>query len=224
MKRAFVTGGTGFIGRHLIAELVRRQIPVNCLVRNPEPPAHLQHPLIRCVHGDLDDLAALRLATADVDGVFHLAGLIHAITAEELDRVNGVACGRLADVCLQRSPPPRMVYLSSLAAAGPTPRGNPPRVEDDPCHPISNYGRSKRRGEIELQKRADRLPCTVIRPGIVCGPYDTATASMYRCIHRYRLHLAVGMRTPPLSLIGVDDLVDLIIRAGRARRNPRRSR
>lgn len=213
MKRAFVTGGTGFIGRHLIAELVRRQIPVNCLIRNPQPPSHLQHPLIRCVHGDLEDLPALRRATADVDRVFHLAGLTHAITRQQLERTNGIACGTLADICLQQSPPPRMVYLSSQAAAGPTARGNPPQSEQEPCRPISDYGRSKRLGEVELQKRADRLPCTVIRSGIVCGPHDTAAAPMYRYINRYRLHLAVGMQTPSLSLIGVDDLVDLILRA-----------
>jgi nucleoside-diphosphate-sugar epimerase len=68
-------------------------------------------------------------------------------------------------------------------------------------------------GEIELQRRAGELPITVIRPGIVYGPADRNVAVLFRAIYRTRVHVVIGFRTPPLSLVYVDDLVSLILAA-----------
>jgi nucleoside-diphosphate-sugar epimerase len=87
------------------------------------------------------------------------------------------------------------------------------RDESDPPAPISHYGRSKRLGEEELHKRAGGLPVTVVRPAVVFGPGDPYGASIYQSIHRARLHMVVGFRTPRLAMIFVEDLVQLILAA-----------
>jgi len=104
-----------------------------------------------------------------------------------------------------------VVYVSSLAAAGPPPPGREYRVENDPPAPVSDYGRSKLAGERELERRADRLPATVISPGIVYGPGDPKSAAIFRAISRTRVHVTVGYRTPQLSLIHADDLVEMLL-------------
>ncbi len=213
MHHALVTGGSGFIGRHLVKELVRQGVHVKCLVRRCSRIDHLSEMGVELVSGDLLDANELRRAVSDVDVVFHSAGLTHAISEAQLDQVNGAGCGVLADACRQVSNPPRLVYLSSLSAAGPARFDLPPLCEEDSPVPISKYGRSKRRGEIEIQKRAADLPCTIVRPGIVFGPHDPGTVSIMHPIYHYRLHFIVGFRTPPLSLIFVEDLLRLLLQA-----------
>jgi len=105
--------------------------------------------------------------------------------------------------------------VAALAAAGPPPLERAYRDEIDPAAPVSDYGISKRAGEIALEQRADRLPITVVRPGIVYGSRDPKVAAIFKAIQRTGLHVVVGFQTPRLSLIHVDDLVDLLLRAAR---------
>lgn len=213
LRRVFVTGASGFIGGHLVDALTARDIRVRCLVRSTSPVHRLQNPLVELVECPLDDPVLLRRAVEGIDVVFHLAGLTHARRASELFDVNGKATATLADACRAVPTPPRLIHLSSLAAAGPPPHGAVVRDESHPPTPISEYGRSKRQGEIEIQKRANHLRCTVIRPGFVFGPYDQSLAMISRAIYRGNLHLVIGFRTPPLSLIYVQDLIKLLMLA-----------
>lgn len=216
MKTVFLTGATGFIGKHVVDELLRRGCQIRCLVRATSDIQHLHHENIERVQGTLANPAGFRESLIGCDTVLHLGGLVTSATADELNAINGIACGGLADLCCELSPPPRFVYVSSLAAAGPPPPGKELREEEDLPQPISHYGRSKRLGEVQLQQRADRLPITVIRPGIVYGPGDKTVAVLFRSIYRTRVHVIVGFRTPPLSLVYVADLVDMILAAAQS--------
>ena len=213
MQQVLVTGGTGFIGRHLVSELTRRGVHVRCLVRRTSDVRHLEAAGVETVYGEVLNLDEMRRVVSGVDSVFHLAGLTHAMRRTELHAVNGRACSVLADACRSRETPPRLVYVSSLSAAGPTSRELPPLTEVELREPVSHYGASKRRGEIEIQKRAADVPCTVVRPGFVYGPFDPGTLSILQPIYEFRLHLVVGFHTPPLSMIFVDDLVQLLLQA-----------
>ena len=211
MQTAFVTGASGFIGSHLVDKLHQRGVRVKCLVRPTSQVSRLQQERIELIEGTIDDPASYCRALSGCDTVIHLAGLTHALAKQDLVRVNGTACGQLADACRSLPSRPRLIYVSSLAAAGPPPRSKDIRDEFDEPNPISNYGLSKRLGESELQKRAGDLPITVVRPGIVYGPGDAKMAEMVRPIYRAGVHFVVGLRTPPISLIYVDDLVDMIL-------------
>lgn len=210
MQRVFVTGGTGFIGRHLVDELTRRKIPTVCLVRSLDKARGWEERGIVSVVGQVDRPETYERALARCDLAIHIAGLTQARRSSDLMRVNGQACGYLADACVKASVS-RLVYLSSLAAAGPVPPSGPPRAESDPEQPISEYGRSKLAGEQEFRHRAERLGTSVIRPGIVYGPGDAKLNQMIQAIARHGIHLSVGRPGPLLSFIHVDDLVELIL-------------
>ena len=213
MQTLFVTGASGFIGAHLVRELVRRGIRCKCLMRPTSIVAARPTAGVELVVGTIEEPDSYRMALEGCDVVINLAGVVYALDKRRLFQVNGEGCARLADACLAARHPPRLIHISSVAAAGPPPRGKSIRLESDPPQPISLYGRSKLQGELALTERAGKLPITIIRPGIVYGPGDLKLAESIRVIYRWRLHPVVGYRTPPLSLIHVDDLVQLILLA-----------
>jgi nucleoside-diphosphate-sugar epimerase len=216
LQTVFVTGATGFIGTHLVERLAERGTEVRCLVRPSSPAAgaaHLRRPGVVRMTGSLADPASYRDGLRGCDAVLHLGGLVAAPRVADLHAANAAGTAMLADACADLPSPPRLLCVSSVAAAGPPPPGRACRDETDEPMPISDYGLSKRAGEIELQRRADRLPVTVVAPGIVYGPGDPKTATLFKAIHRMRVHVTVGVRTPPLSLIHAADLVDLVIAA-----------
>ena len=212
MRTALVTGGTGFIGRHVVATLLDRGVAVRAVVRSPERAGHLARDGVEMVTGSLADLDGWQDRIRGCDAVFHCAGLVAARCRADLMAVNGTAVGCLADACAAVESPPVLVHLSSLAAAGPAPRDRI-RTEADPPRPVSAYGASKLKGDGELLQRADRLPISVLRPGIVFGPHDTNVAKMFQSIQWTRLHAMMGFRSPRLSLIHVADLVTLVLAA-----------
>lgn len=209
-RTAFVTGASGFIGASLVNHLLTRGCEVRCLVRPTSRTEHLDRGGVQLVIGAVDAPETYRAALAGCDTVFHLAGMLTATNPRAMLRVNGGGTRQLADACAALSTPPRFVYMSSLAAAGPAPRGRAFRDEADPAAPVSWYGRSKHNGEVALARRAKRLPVTIVRPGIVYGPRDTQGAAIFRVIRRTGLHVVVGFQTPRLSLVHVDDLVRLL--------------
>jgi dihydroflavonol-4-reductase len=210
IRTAFITGASGFIGAHLVNHLLARGYEVRCLVRPNSRTEHLDRDGVRRIIGTLDAPDTYRTALGGCDAVFHLAGMLTAASPRAMLHTNGSGTRRLADACAALSTPPRFVYVSSLAAAGPAPQGRAFRDEADPAAPVSRYGRSKHNGEVALARRAERLPVTIVRPGIVYGPRDAQGVVIFRAIRRTGLHFVVGFRTPRLSLLHVDDLVRLL--------------
>jgi nucleoside-diphosphate-sugar epimerase len=213
LSTVFVTGASGFIGSHVVKALRDREVRLKCLVRPTSDVHRLQATGVELVRGDLLEPESYRHAIPGCDAVIHSAGLIHSITFKRMIRTNATATGHLADACASVDNPPRLVGISSLAAAGPPPDGSEACSESDLPSPVSDYGRSKRQSEMELQKRASRIPITVIRPGIVYGPRDHGMAEIAKPIYRRRVHPVVGLRQPALSFIFIEDLVRLIIEA-----------
>ncbi|UYZ63793.1 NAD-dependent epimerase/dehydratase family protein [Hymenobacter weizhouensis] len=92
MKTCFVTGGSGFVGRYLIAELRRRGYAVRALARSDQAARTVEDLGATSVRGDLDDLTALQTGMAGCDAVFHLAAVVDFnAPAEQLYRVHVVA-------------------------------------------------------------------------------------------------------------------------------------
>lgn len=212
MPRAFVTGGTGFIGGHLVEALLARGWQVRCLVRSERAGETLAMLGAQPVVGSLHDEPRLTELLSGVDQVFHVAGLIRTLHPGDLHHVNTEGTASIVKACAAQQPAPTLIYVSSIAAAGPAARDGETR-ECDPPRPISDYGHSKLAGEQLVAEFADRVPATILRPGVVYGPRDRSALPIFKSIRLSGLHVYPHFRTPPLTLIYVHDLVRLILAA-----------
>jgi len=210
--RALVTGASGFIGRRLVMELARRGHETACLVRSTSKTAPLRDLPVELVLGDLGDSASLARAVKGRDHVFHLAGVIQALDGPAFEAANARGTRDLVDACLRASPGlERFVFVSSIAASGPSPDGKA-LTEDDEPRPISAYGRSKLAAErIVLQAEAG-VPVTIVRPPNVLGPGSREIERAIALL-RKRLQPALGDSRPRTSLVDVDDLVEALLLA-----------
>ena len=160
--------------------------------------------------GDLGSLEALRQGTTGADVIYHVAGITTARDMAEYLAVNRDGTGRVVEAA--RPSPARFVFVSSLAAAGPSAPGRP-LLGDEPPHPVSNYGRSKLAAEAVV--RESGLPWVIIRPPAVYGPRDT---EMLRLFKAAALGIApvFGTGEQQLSMVYGPDLARAIAAAGDA--------
>lgn len=209
--RWLVTGATGFIGTTLVEKLLARGDQVRALVRDPARARELKELGAELVRGDVGEASSLAPAVPDVDVVAHLAGLVKAVTRDELFAVNVEGTRALAEA-VARTGRVKFVLVSSLAAAGPSKPGRP-RVETDRPAPVSLYGQSKLAAEDAVRSFAGALDASIVRPPIVYGPRDKEfLPSLFR-LAKMGLIAKSGLQDKRYSLIHVDDLVELVIDA-----------
>ena len=213
MPKILVTGATGFIGRHLVRRLVKQGQQVQCMVRKSSNRQHLPESDVEFVISDFTDAASLGQAVRGCDTVYHLAGQTSGSRAT-LNLMNARGCQKLSAACAQQTTPPTLVIVSSLAAAGTSPI-NHMRTAETPAIPVSNYGRSKRAGELAALQYASRVPTSIVRPGIVFGPENTEVFPIFQSISQLHLHAVPGFSSRRVSLIHSEDLIDLLLLTAR---------
>ncbi len=170
LMRALVTGGTGFIGSHLINHLLDdKKAEVYALVRNLKNLNWLEGMNLHFLNGDLFSIPSL---PKNIDYVFHIAGITKARKLADYYTVNQYGTASFfQSLHDQNLSPKKAFFLSSTAAAGPSLDGNPVKEDDEP-HPVSAYGKSKLLGEREALKFKEDFPLIIIRVGAVYGPRD----------------------------------------------------
>ncbi len=207
--KAFVTGGTGFVGAHLVAALRARGATVRALVRARARAERLGWgPDVELVQGDLSDAAALARGIADTDVVFHLAGTVSARTPADFFRANRDGTARVLEAAAA-SPPRRLMFVSSLAVAGPNPPGQPHATGEE-SGPVTDYGRSKLAAE-DIVRGAD-VRWTIMRPPSVYGEWDVEFLRLFKMV-RLGIAPVFGDGSQELSLIHASDLADALIAA-----------
>jgi nucleoside-diphosphate-sugar epimerase len=212
---ALVTGGHGFVGSHLCARLRAEGHRVRVLARPSSDLGNLAGIEVEVVRANVAEAARIPEAVAGCDVVFHLAGALKGLREEDLFLVNAEGTRNLATACAAASPrPSRFVYVSSLAAAGPSPGGKVPCTEDMPPRPLTWYGRSKLAGE-DAVRSLPGLNWTIVRPPIVYGPRERDVLGYFRLAQSGWLPV-VGFADRFYSLIYAEDLAAGLVRAAQA--------
>ena len=181
-----ITGGTGFVGSHLLDAAVAAGHEVKALTRREQP----QRDKIEWIDGSLSDPDALRRLVTGCSSVIHVAGVLNARDRAGFEQGN--VQGTLAMLAAATAAGiRRFIHVSSLAAREPK---------------LSLYGGSKARSENLVERSG--LDWVIVRPPAVYGPGDRETLELFR-MAKARL-----MLLPPkgrVSLIHVDDLARLLL-------------
>lgn len=196
-----ITGGTGFVGSHLVDTLCAAGVRPRVLVRDPSRPRWIAGAAVDPVAGSLEDRDALRRLVDGAGTVVHLAGVLRAARERDFDRGNRVGTANLVSAVREVSDRARLVHVSSLAAAGPS-SAIEGRSPDDPPAPVSAYGRSKLAGEAEVAALgSDRRWC-ILRPPAVYGPRDTDILEFFKMASRGLAAIPGGERWLTLAFVG----------------------
>jgi nucleoside-diphosphate-sugar epimerase len=207
--RIAVTGGTGFVGSHVVELLLDRPgVEVRCLVLPGEAPLWLEGKPVTFFKGDVTDRSTLGAFLSGCDAIANIAGLTRAWNEEGFMAVNVRGAVNLAEAALAIPNGPRhIVSISSHAAVGPCPEGRC-ADEDDPMRPLTPYARSKAALESALRGYEGRLHTTFIRAPSVYGPRDRDFLQYFKLVKR-GFRIIVGKRNA-ISLVYVKTLAQAI--------------
>lgn len=203
LMKVFITGGTGFIGSHLIDYLLKKGFEVFALVRNLNNLNWLKGQNINFLKGDLLSIPPL---PSDINFVFHLAGLTKASKLAQYYTVNQQGTASLFQSLIsQKIFPNKIICLSSIAASGPS-LNNKAVNEDDTPRPVSPYGLSKLKGEEEALKYKNEFSVIIFRVAAVFGPRDREFLHYFTLIKKGILP-SIWSSQRLLSLCYIKDLV-----------------
>lgn len=189
-----VTGATGFVGRHLVVQLLADGWRVRALVRRPEP--ELEAAGVQTIAGSIDDSASLSDLVVGADALVHGAGVVFAQRRREFMAINAGGTRRLMDAVRHGSGTPRLVLISSLAAREPH---------------LSAYAASKRQAEEIVANSGPGPDWCIVRPPAVYGGGDRMTLPLFRQFTRGFAFVPAGEEAR-FSLLYVVDLAAAIAR------------
>jgi len=210
--RAVVTGAAGFVGSHLVERLLDRGDEVVAIERPRAQRGWLKGLDLEFHTCGLDDPSRLGTLVKGADVVFHLAALTEARTPAECYAVNTRGTANVVRAAAAvGSSPPRLVFMSSLAAVGPS-RPDTMLDGDSIPMPLSHYGRSKLQAEAVIHAYADRVPAVICRFPAVYGPRDRVVLKLFRMV-THGFALTVGPWGRKVSLVHAVDAVNGLIAA-----------
>jgi dihydroflavonol-4-reductase len=173
-----VTGGTGFVGTHVVRALLAEERTVRCLVRPNSRRDNLEGLDVEIVEGDLTDAASLARAMkgGGIDTLYHVAAdyRLWARDKDDLYRANVGGTHRVLEAASQAGVR-RVVYTSSVAALGLTADGSPANEETPVVRGriVGHYKRSKYDAERVAREWAERgLPVVIVNPSTPVGERD----------------------------------------------------
>ncbi|HEU0074568.1 MAG TPA: NAD-dependent epimerase/dehydratase family protein [Dehalococcoidia bacterium] len=210
--KVLITGANGFVGSHVAERLAARDgVALRLMLRSTSRLAFLEGVEYERVEGDLRDEASLAAAVQGAGTVIHVAGLVSALTEARYHEVNARGTEALVRAA-KAGGVKRFVYVSSLAALGPSLDGVTPPATP---RPVSGYGRSKLAGEYPVLAEKDAMSVAVVRPPAVYGERDRGLLPFYR-IAKLGFVPVYGDGHRRLSFIHAHDAADAIIAAALA--------
>lgn len=208
-KPIAVTGAAGFVGRHLVAFLRKKGIPVRVLLHRSTPEFGEGVEILR---GSITDFTKVRRLVDNCSRVFHLAGALGMRLLPEKDFYHiNVEGSRILMEEARRAGVEKVVHFSSAGVYGKNP-GTEPLPESASLNPVDIYERTKRQGEAAVMEFSDQVNLTVIRPGWIFGEGDRRTLKLIRQIHSGWFFIA-GSGKKMHSPIHVSDLLSGVWKA-----------
>ena len=211
--KALVTGGTGFIGSHVVDLLLENGHAVKLLSRRQDIPESWKGKNISVVQGDLRDPGTVVDAMKGMDVVFHIGEVRNTTAGNAAMNVELVERMIMA---LKPAGVKRLVFVSSLSVAG-IPVAIP-ATEDTPASQVlrDQYTEYKRKAEEIIHQSVGGVEHVIVRPGVVYGPRSRHLGSLVDVIRRFGpLGLPfIGQGTNLMPLIHVQDLARAVFLAG----------
>jgi nucleoside-diphosphate-sugar epimerase len=216
--KVFVTGGTGFIGGHVVRRLLERGDQVIALVRTREKGRELESLGAQLVEGDLSSSDVIREACDGCDAAIHGAAVYKVgIPKSERDAMHDAnvrGTERVLDAAWQAAVP-RIVYVSTINVFGNT-KGEvvDESYEREPGDWVSVYDETKWLAHQAAKERIEKgVPIVIVQPGGVYGPGDHSEVGNVIDQTRSGKLMAVPFADMGLNLIHVEDAAQGIVLA-----------
>jgi len=216
MKRVGISGLTGMIGKNLISQYTRnagfkRSLKLIAFTRMESDTSFLERSGIEYRRIDYTERDSFAGKLEDIDDFLHLAGLTKSVTPAGYYRVNVDGTDRLLSALSQYGKAIKhLIFVSSTSASGPSACPEKPKTEEDPCTPVSHYGKSKLQAEQLI--RSCPFDWTIIRLPLVFGPYDQDMLTMFRFAKKGRVALFANPRDP-YSCVSAPDVGHFLLTA-----------
>ncbi len=212
-----VTGATGFLGSYVVEQLRAAGHQVRALVRRSSDVRRLRPLGVELAYGSVEDADSVARALdgpapqAPVEGVVHCAGLVKALDAEGFDRINVEGTRNVLEAAKRTPGFKRLVFISSIAAVGPSDDGKPVLSDCEP-RPVTHYGKSKLRAEKLLKDAAAEVSSVILRPPMIYGPRDRESLAFFKSVKSGVLPFVGGGRNT-LSVVYVEDCARACVQA-----------
>jgi nucleoside-diphosphate-sugar epimerase len=167
--KVLVTGATGFIGKHLINELLEKNYQLKIITRQK----NIDIKNVETINGDLQNIDSFKNAFKDIDAVFHNGAYAMDYGDKSIIfNTNVQGTKKIAELCLKNNVQ-NLIYTSSAGVYG-FPNSEIEIIETSDKNPLNNYHKSKLESERILQNFKE-LKISIIRPPLVIGPGGMAT-------------------------------------------------
>ena len=212
-ERVLITGASGFLGYHIILSALDKKMEVFAAVRKTSDIKHLKDLPLTYVYLNFESIGEMQelINKYKINYIIHAAGATKALNQVDYDTINATYSINLAKAAsLSSTYFKKLVFISSLAACGPSTSATDCINELISPKPLTAYGRSKLLAEIELSKLP--LPLVILRPTAIYGPRDKDIFIILKTINK-GLDPYLGKILQQLSFVHAHDVAAVAVQS-----------